>query len=163
MYASPERRAADIAAGARLPAAELRAWLTSSAQNLAADLDALSAGAWDAKIVTAQGIARQASEIPWMRTREVFVHAIDLGAGTAWTDLPAPFLTALLDDVTARRSAKGGGPALAVTAADTGQAWEVAGTGAPLPATAPLPDLAAYLTGRPAPALKSAPALPAWL
>jgi maleylpyruvate isomerase len=163
MYASNEQRDADIAAGARLPAAELRAWIESSAQALAADLDSMPATAWDAKVITAQGMTRGAGEIPWMRVREVYVHAVDLGAGTRWTDLPAPFLTELLDDVTLRRSAKGGGPALAVAATDTGHTWEVAGTGAPVPVSAPLTDLAAYLTGRPAPGLKAAPALPAWL
>ena len=65
--------------------------------------------------------------------------------------------------MTARRSANGGGPALALAATDTGAAWEVAGTGAPVPVSAPLADLAAYLTGRPAPALPAAPVLPAWL
>jgi maleylpyruvate isomerase len=119
--------------------------------------------AWDAKVITAQGLTRRASEIPWMRDREVYVHAIDLGAGTGWADLPAEFLAALLDDVTARRSANGGGPALAVAATDTGHAWEVAGAGAAIPVSAPLCDLAAYLTGRPAPGLSAAPALPAWL
>jgi maleylpyruvate isomerase len=163
MYASNERRDADIAAGARLPAPELTAWVESSARDLAADLDALPATAWDAKVITAQGLTRGASEIPWMRVREVYVHAVDLGAGTRWTDLPAPFLAELLDDVAARRSAQGGGPALAVAATDTGDTWEVAGTGAPVPVSAPLTDLAAYLTGRPAPGLRAAPALPAWL
>ena len=163
MYASNERRDADIAAGARLPAPELTDWVESSARDLAADLDSMPAPAWDAKVITAQGLTRAASEIPWMRVREVYVHGVDLGAGTRWTDLPAPFLTALLDDVTVRRSANGGGPALAVAATDTGHAWEVAGTGAPVPVSAPLTDLAAYLTGRPAPGLKAAPALPAWL
>jgi uncharacterized protein (TIGR03083 family) len=162
MYASAEQREADIVAGSRLPAAELRAWLESSAQALAADFDALPDAAWDAKIITAQGLTRPASEIPWMRDREVYIHAIDLDAGTRWTDLPAGFLAALLDDVTARRSSKGGGPALAVSA-DTGHTWEVAGDGAPVPVSAPLADLAAYLTGRPAPELKTAPALPPWL
>lgn len=163
MYASSEQRDADIAKGAQLPAAELRAWVRSSARALAADLGALPEQAWDAKIITAQGLTRSASEIPWMRDREVYVHAIDLGAGTEWTDLPAQFLSALIDDVTARRSSKGGGPALAVAATDTGHTWEVAGAGAPAPVSAPLADLAAYLTGRPAPGLKAAPALPAWL
>jgi maleylpyruvate isomerase len=163
MYASNEQRDADIATGARLPAAELRAWIESSAQALAADLDAMPGQAWDAKVITAQGLTRSAGEIPWMRVREVYVHATDLGAGTRWTDLPAEFLTALLDDVTARRSAKGGGPALAVAATDTGHTWEVAGTGAAIPVSAPLPDLSAYLTGRPAPELRAAPVLPAWL
>jgi maleylpyruvate isomerase len=163
MYASTEQRNADIAAGAQLPAAQLRAWISSSAQALAADLATLPDAAWDAKVITAQGLTRSASEIPWMRDREVYVHAIDLGAGTTWADLPAEFLAALLDDVTARRSSKGGGPALAIAATDTGHTWDVVGEGAPLPVTAPLTDLAAYLTGRPAPALPTAPKLPAWL
>lgn len=163
MYASPGQRDADIAKGAQLPAAGLRGWLESSAQALAVDLDTLPGPAWDAKVVTAQGLTRDASEIPWMRSREVYVHAIDLDAGTAWMDLPPEFLIALLDDVAARRSARGGGPALAVAATDTGRTWEVAGAGAPVPVSASLADLAAYLTGRPAPALRSAPALPPWL
>src|SRR6201996_355112 len=163
MYVSNSQRDADIAAGSQLPAAELRAWVESSAQALAADLDALPGHAWEAKVITAQGLTRSASEIPWMRDREVYIHAVDLGAGTTFAELPADFLTALLDDVTARRSSKGGGPALAVAATDTGHAWEVAGTGAPVPVSAPLAGLAAYLTGRPASALPAAPALPAWL
>jgi maleylpyruvate isomerase len=163
MYASSEQRDADIAAGALLPAAELRTWTESSARALAADLEALPAEAWDAKVVTAQGLTRSASEIPWMRVREIYIHGIDLDAGTVWGDLPADFLTALLDDVTARRSSMGGGPALAVAATDTGHTWEVAGAGAAIPVSAPLTDLCAYLTGRPAPDLNTAPALPAWL
>ncbi|HEX7164594.1 MAG TPA: maleylpyruvate isomerase family mycothiol-dependent enzyme [Trebonia sp.] len=163
MYVSTEQREADIAAGAKLPAAELRAWVESSAGDLAADLDALPAPAWEAKIISAQGLTRSASEIPWMRVREVYIHGIDLNAGTRWADLPPDFLVALLDDVTGRRSAAGGGPALTVAATDTGRTWEVAGTGAPIPVSAPLADLTAYLTGRPAPELTTAPALPAWL
>jgi hypothetical protein len=50
-----------------------------------------------------------------------------------------------------------------VAATDTGHTWEVAGSGAGIPVSAALADLAPYLTGRPAPELKSAPALPAWL
>lgn len=163
MYASNEQREADISAGSLLPPAELRARLESSALALAADLDALPEQAWDAKVITAQGLSRSASEIPWMRNREVFIHGIDLNAGIRWADLPAGFLAALLDDVTARRSSVGGGPALAAAATDTGHTWEVAGTGAPIPVSAPLADLAAYLTGRPAPELRTAPVLPAWL
>jgi maleylpyruvate isomerase len=163
MYASAGQRDADIAAGARLPAAELRAWLSRSARALADDLGTLPDAAWDAKVITAQGLTRSASEIPWMRDREVFIHAVDLNAGVTWADLPAGFLADLLDDVAGRRSAKGGGPALLVAATDTGHTWEVAGSGAPLPVSAPLASLAAYLTGRPAPGLAAAPPLPAWL
>jgi maleylpyruvate isomerase len=169
MYASAQAREADIAAGAELPAAELRARMASSAADLDADLDALDAldadggSCWDAKIITAQGLTRTASEIPWMRTREIYIHAIDLAAGTTYADLPPDFLAALLDDVTVRRSAVGGGPALVIAATDTGGRWDVAGVGSPVPVTAPLPELAAYLTGRPSPTLPAAPVLPPWL
>ena len=163
MYTSQQQRDADIAAGAERPAGELRAWVESSAAALAADLNSLPGPAWEATVITAQGVTRTAEQIPWMRVREVYVHAVDLAAGTAFADLPADFLAALLDDVTARRSARDGGPALAVAASDTGGRWEVAGSGAPVQVTAPLAALAAWLTGRPAPSLASAPVLPPWL
>jgi maleylpyruvate isomerase len=163
MYASTQARDADIAAGAELPPAELRARVASSAVELAADLDALDGAAWEAKIITAQGLTRSANEIPWMRTREIYIHAIDLATGTTYADLPPEFVSALIDEVTVSRSAKGGGPALLIAATDTGGRWDVTGTGAPVPVTGPLADLAAYLTGRPAPALSAAPVLPPWL
>jgi maleylpyruvate isomerase len=163
MYASPEQREADIAAGSARPPAELRAWAARSAGELAADLDALPGAAWDAEIITAQGVTRPAREIPWMRVREVYVHAVDLDAGTGWADLPPEFLARLVDDVAGRRSSQGGGPALALAATDTGHAWAVAGAGAPVPVSAPLAELAAYLSGRETAALPAAPALPAWL
>src|SRR5271154_2402875 len=71
MYASAQAREAGIAAGAELPAVGLRARVSSSAADLAADLDALDGpggadggSCWDAKIITAQGLTRMASEIP---------------------------------------------------------------------------------------------------
>ena len=163
MYASAQARDEGIAAGALLPAAELRARFDSAAAALAADFDAMTDEAWDAKVITAQGLTRSASEIPWMRVREVYIHAIDLGTGTTFADLPPEFLAALLDEITVSRSAKGGGPALLVAATDTGGRWDIAGSGAPVPVTAPLPDLAAYLTGRSSAALPTAPVLPPWL
>jgi maleylpyruvate isomerase len=164
MYSSARERDAGIAAGAELPAADLRARIESSATALTADLDELGDGpAWEAKVITAQGLTRSASEIPWMRVREVYIHAVDLAAGTSFRDLPAEFLATLLDDVTVSRSAKGGGPAIIVAATDTGDRWDVAGSGPPVPVSAPLPDLAAWLTGRPVPALPAAPILPPWV
>jgi len=170
MYASTQAREADIAAGAEASPADLRARVASSAAELAADLDALDAldgvgdaAGWDAKIITAQGLTRSADEIPWMRTREIYIHSIDLAAGTTFADLPPDFLAALLDDVTTRRSSVGGGPALVIAATDTGGRWDVAGTGSPVPVTGLLADLTAYLTGRPAPSLPAAPVLPPWL
>lgn len=113
MYASPEQRNAEIEQGATLPSAELRRLVRESASGLAADLGALPAGAWQAAVITAQGRTVAATEIPWMRTREVAVHAIDLGAGLTFADLPAGLTAALLADVVRKRAAAGEGPALA--------------------------------------------------
>jgi maleylpyruvate isomerase len=168
MYASAADREAGIVAGTTLPPAELRARVSASASALADALDDLGGGpagdaAWDAKIITAQGLTRSASEIPWMRVRELYIHAVDLDTGTTFGDLPPGFLSLLLDDVTTRRTSVGGGPALSLAATDTGHTWEVVGTGSPIPVSAPLADLAAYLTGRRALGLKAAPVLPPWL
>jgi maleylpyruvate isomerase len=113
MYASPEQRSAEIAEGATLPPAELRRLVRGSADELAAALDDLAPEAWEAQVVTAQGRTVPATEIPWMRTREVAVHAVDLGVGVTFGDLPADLVTALAVDVVRKRSAGGEGPALA--------------------------------------------------
>jgi maleylpyruvate isomerase len=111
-----------------------------------------------------------------MRVREVYVHAVDLGVGTGFADLPAAFLVALCDDITQRRSAVGKTPALTLTDAGTGRGWEVTGAAAPgagpgpgpVAVTAPLADLTAWLAGRPVSGLtdtagRPVPDLPAWL
>jgi maleylpyruvate isomerase len=168
MYASPEAREAGIRAGAARPTAELREWAAESAAALAADLDTLPDASWDAKIITAQGLTREAREIPWMRVREVCVHAVDLGARTNFADLPVDLNTALLDDITARRCAVGTSPALTVTASDTGGSWTVTGATDPVAVTGSVAELTAWLSGRPVSGLADAaggplPELPAWL
>lgn len=72
-----------------------------------------------------------------MRAREVMVHAVDLGTGTTFADLPSDFLEAVCADVVAKR----------------GEVPDVDG---------PLDQRAAWLTGRPH-QLTDAPDLGAWL
>ncbi|HTU76665.1 MAG TPA: maleylpyruvate isomerase family mycothiol-dependent enzyme [Trebonia sp.] len=168
MYLSSEQRAADIEAGATAPAAGLRSLVTTSAADLWSDLDEMPARAWSAEVITAQGLTRHASEVPWMRAREVYIHAVDLDAGASFAELPAGFLAALLDDITARRSAVGSSPALSLTAADTGATWQVSGVTSPVSVSAPLSALVQWLAGRPVPVLmdtagRPVPDLPAWL
>jgi hypothetical protein len=96
------------------------------------------------------------------------VHTVDLDTGTGYSDLPPSFLSALLDDIAARRSAVGTSPALALTATDTGGSWQVKGNGDATDIEAPLATLAQWLSGRPVAGLTGvsgapAPALPAWL
>jgi maleylpyruvate isomerase len=167
MYASPGQRNAEIEVGAGRPAKELRDWVADSAAQLAEDLTRLPGSAWQAQVITAQGRTVPASEIPWLRAREVYVHAIDLDAGVSFEGLPEAFLAALLGDVATRRSAQGTGPALTLTAADTGGVWEVTGNSRVYAVEAPLSVLTAWMTGRPATGLRgtdgTVPDLPPWL
>ncbi len=137
MYSSPEQRGADIEAGSRLPADDLVRWLTRSAEVLVAAMGALDDEQWSAEVVTAQGRTVGATEIPWLRAREVCVHAVDLGIGVTFADLPHEFLAALVSDIQAKRGL------------------------ADIP-TGPLPEVAAYLAGRPH-ALTGVPDLGPWL
>ncbi|WP_331448906.1 maleylpyruvate isomerase family mycothiol-dependent enzyme [Streptomyces prasinus] len=166
MYASPEERAAGIARGLGMPAADLTGWLRRSAAELAASTAGLGDGQWQNQVVTAQGRTVPATELPWMRSREVCVHAVDLGTGITFADLPADFLGALCDDVIAKR-AKAPGPALRLTETDTGEVRELPGDGEPTVLTGPLAEITAYLTGRghalTAPDGGPVPALGPWL
>lgn len=167
MYSSPEQRGADIETGSTRPATELRVWATLSAARLADALDSLSPAQWVHQVRTAQGRTVPATEIPWMRSREVMVHAVDLGGVVTFADLPAGFDAALLDDTTAKRSAGADGPALELAPTDDDRTWAVAGAGHPTTVRGPLAQLTAYLSGRPASGLHAdggtVPTLPRWL
>ena len=166
MYSSPGARAAAIEQGSRLPAGELTAWLRRSADALEEAMTRLTGAQWQASVLTAQGQAIPASEVPWMRSREVYVHTVDLATGVSFADLPAGFLAALCDDAANKRDAAPS-PALVLEASDTGQRWDLPGDAGGVTLTGPLAEVTAYLTGRPhrlaTAGGESAPARPAWL
>lgn len=124
MYTSAEQRNADIETGAQRRATELTEWLNTSVHELGAAMAALTGEQWRTEVVTAQGRTVPATEIPWLRAREVCIHAVDLGTDTTFADLPDDFLTALITDIQGKRGLD-----------------EVPG--------GPLPEVAAYLAGRP--------------
>ncbi|MBL8932868.1 MAG: maleylpyruvate isomerase family mycothiol-dependent enzyme [Kineosporiaceae bacterium] len=107
MYASPEQRNADIQAGALRPGSHLAQWFSESAAALDTAATTLPDAAWSAEVVTAQGRTVPAREVGWMRSREVLVHAVDLGTGLSFADLPEAFLTALQAEIRAKRTAAG--------------------------------------------------------
>ncbi len=137
MYATREERAAGIERGSRMTGSELSRLLRRSAAELAASMDRLTEQQWTTEVVTARGRTVPATEIPWLRAREVCVHAVDLGLGLSFADLPADFLSALCDDIVAER----------------GDVPDTDG---------PLDQRAAWLAGRPHD-LAGAPDLGAWL
>jgi len=107
MYASPEARADEIEAGATLRPDALR----SLCEHAAIDLDVrwrdLPDDRWGMTVVTAQGREVPASETLWLRSREVWLHAVDLDVGGRVDDIPAPVLRRLLSDVTAMWEKRG--------------------------------------------------------
>lgn len=175
MYASPEYRTIEIEAGATRSGADLRDWFARAGAQLAERMDALTPEQWRAKVITLQGRGAPASQVPWVRARELLVHAVDLATGVRFVDLPRDFLAALCDDVVVRRSATPGHPALRIVAVDVDSGrWGIADHRPGVPASdAPtvsgsLAELTAYLTGRAHEGLVTAdgtppPALPPWL
>jgi maleylpyruvate isomerase len=166
-YASREQRDADIAAGAQRPPAEIRADVVDSSDRLAQAVRAMPGAAWSARVEDAKGRELPAAGIPWLRAREMWIHAVDLDVGASFTDLPAPMLTALLDEVAAAMGEKPDCPAVALAAVD-GATWTV-GAAAATTVTGPAAELAAWLLGRSkGRVLRTSdgtrpPALPAWL
>jgi len=166
MYASPQARAAGIASGATMSAEALGAWFTTSAGELEQAMDGLTPADWHHTVVTGQGRSVTAAEIPWLRAREVCVHAVDLDSGVAFTDLPADFLVALCDDIVAKRSASEG-PAVDLRPGDVDASWVLPGSAPAVAVIGQLAEVAAYLSGRPhqltTTAGAPAPALSSWL
>jgi maleylpyruvate isomerase len=107
MYASPAQRSEEIESGARLEPGKLRALVHESAEALEDDIAQLTVAERANIVVTAQGRSITAAEIPWLRCREVGVHAVDLDAGVTFADLPDEFLAALVQDVIVKRTANG--------------------------------------------------------
>jgi maleylpyruvate isomerase len=148
-YASVEQRNADIEAGAARSSAEIRADVMDSSDRLAQVARALSDEAWAARVRNVQGVEIPAVDVPWLRAREVWIHAVDLDVGASLADLPAPMLDELIVDVARSLGAKPECPPLRLRATDraghrtfgdgAGDDTEVYGTAA---------GLAAWLLGR---------------
>jgi maleylpyruvate isomerase len=148
MYADGGARAAEIEQGAALPGPELRALVHTEQSRLRAALHRLDEAGWDAIVVTGQGRQVPAREVPWLRTREVWVHAVDLRAGADFPDFPADLLDALITDVAATWRRRGQPPALVVAPTDRAREWRVDVPGAPVLVRGRADDLARWLTGR---------------
>jgi maleylpyruvate isomerase len=125
MYASRERRNADIEASAQLPAQRLRAELVDTATALDSAFDQLDDSAWRAAVRNAQAKIIPATALPWMRVREVWLHAVDLDAGPRMADLPAGLLDALLTEVTEALSDDPDCPAAVLEPVDRERVWRL--------------------------------------
>jgi maleylpyruvate isomerase len=92
MYSSPEAGNHEIEFGATPSPIALRNLFDHSATHLNVEWRDLPADAWHYKVKTAQGRVVPAEETVWMRTREVWLHAVDLDNGAFFAEIPAPVL-----------------------------------------------------------------------
>jgi maleylpyruvate isomerase len=110
----------------------------------------LPAEAWHHKVKTIQGRLVPAEETVWMRTREVWVHAVDLDNGATFNDIPAPVLARLLKDITGAWHTRGTDTGLVVRVTDQPEAMTFGDTDAENPTviTGPLAAITQWATGR---------------
>ncbi|WP_205472383.1 maleylpyruvate isomerase family mycothiol-dependent enzyme [Nocardioides sp. SYSU D00038] len=144
MYASQERRDADIVALAEAGPRALRDRLLAGATRYAEALDLVGPEHEETTFErTPGGRVIRVGAVPLMRLTEVEVHHADLGAGYAAHDWPTEFVVLLLDRCARRYDASRG---FTARATDLDRSWTF---GAPGPTvTGPAADLAWWATGR---------------
>ncbi|WP_158852681.1 maleylpyruvate isomerase family mycothiol-dependent enzyme [Saccharothrix deserti] len=166
MYAGRDQRALEIEQSAGLPADVLRSEVAGTAVTLDKALGELTGEQWNAEVRSALGRAIPAAEVPWMRIREVWLHAVDLDAGVTADDLPAGVVDLLIDDVAAALTAKEGCPSVDLAPTDRARRWHLGPAGAGTTGAATAADIAGWLTGRLAGGVAESggrPPLPRWL
>ena len=160
MYPSRAHRDAGIAATAALPAAELRRDYVAACDRLATAIEAMPTDAWAAQVRSGQGTPVPASNVPWMRAKEVWVHGTDLRTDLTFADLPADFCAALVDDVLGLFATRDQTPDVTIVATDVDRTW---GSGAAR-VEGPVAAVAAWLTRSDSSGLSGdVPPPPTWL
>lgn len=146
-YVSREARAADIDAGAGRDPAAIREDVVATSDRLAQVVKAMPGGAWSARIRNAQGVEVPATEIAWLRAREMWIHSVDLDVGASFEDFPRPMLCELVGDVVTMLADRDGVPGVRLVAADDpDKEWTIRdGT---VTVEGPVADLAAWVSGR---------------
>jgi len=171
MYDSPEQRNHEIEMGGTLGAQALRNLSDHAIVHLNVEWRDLPADAWGKLVKTAQGRTVPVSETVWMRSREVWLHAIDLGNGASVRDLPAEFVDRLLPEVVALWKTRGDVVPDIVLRADDRDGLELrlddSGDASAPVLSGPAAELLAWATGRSHTGLSftgdDAPVAPRWL
>jgi maleylpyruvate isomerase len=181
MYPSVAVRDHEIEFGATLSPIALRNLFDHSAVHLSVEWRDLPERDWANEVKTIQGRTVPATETVWMRTREVWIHAVDLANGATFADIPERVLERLLRDITGAWQARGSDAGLVITV--TGTDLVFGDTGAqehgpqdPVTVSGPLAGVAAWAAGRTAAAggsgvtasrgrelLSDVPAAPKWI
>jgi maleylpyruvate isomerase len=169
MYASRADRDADIEEGADRLAQVLHEDLFAANARFMVAATELPEQAWAASVAARMQGAIPASDVPFMRLHEVWVHLVDLDAGLTFADVPAGQLEQLLETALAPHLTSPDWPAVRLTAelaGDRTRTWDLVGGGGDrtYEVAGPAADVMAWVTGRAdGTALQGdLPALPAW-
>ncbi|HEU5270570.1 MAG TPA: maleylpyruvate isomerase N-terminal domain-containing protein [Jatrophihabitans sp.] len=167
MYPDQASRERDIERSAGQPPAELRADVQDGIDRLAEAIRTMPADAWQHTVRTNRGRPVPGAEVPWMRVREVWVHAVDLGGRAGFADVPVDLGTALLTDAFFFAARHPEPPAVRVLASDADLELSLGRPDAtdPVEVRAPVRELLPWALGRHRllPAGVDWPELPAWL
>jgi maleylpyruvate isomerase len=147
MYATVEERDREIELGATLPVRAIRTLSDHAAVHLTVEWRDLEDEAWRHEVRTAQGRDVPVSETVWMRTREVWLHAVDLDNGGRLDDFPPELVDGLLRDLGVVWRRRGTGLDLVLTPTD--RDWTIrVSEDARTVATGTAVQLVAWGTGR---------------
>lgn len=175
MYPNMSERAKDIDRTVLNEPDLIRSDFERSGETLDSAIENLSTRDWERRVETAMGRNVAATEILWLRIREVWIHANDLGIGVSLMDAPADLLRSLLAEAVAMLSTRDECPNLELRVAcndagDQNQAWLLGRPGSsPVVVTGSLFGLVTWVLGRsPGHELhcsqrRDLPPLPRWL
>lgn len=149
MYPDDTTRDSDIAVGAVRAADQQRADVVATAAALGESLAAMAGPDWGATVRTRQGQSMAATLLPWLRVRELWLHAVDLDTGVDLATAPGALLTELVADLAATLSRDPACPSLLLVADDGSAPTPLGGVDTPATTVTGTPaHLVLWLSGR---------------
>lgn len=124
MYASPEAREADIAAGSMRGAHEIFTDLEDSGALFAVAAGGLAGDAEHAEVEMRGGRKVLGGQLPTLRLMEVVIHHVDLDAGYTFADADPGFVKRTLAIGVSRMMASGAAPSVTLRS-DEGDLWSI--------------------------------------
>jgi maleylpyruvate isomerase len=143
-YPDPETRSRDIEAGGDLPGEVVIEDMLTANERYSTAVGDFPDSALGTLVRTAHGREIAVDLVPWLRAREVCVHAIDLNTGTTFADLPTTICAALLYDALAGMAGKEGAPHLVGAPPVPGE-WELGFRDADTRVRGTLPEITGYV------------------